>query len=293
MDRADTLERISTRLDVAQVRKWLDHQDSFTSDWAITYLAESLFFERVILEGARGLSPGASILEIGGGLGFVSRSLASQGFNVTCFEPATRGFTKMTALSQLVDQAWLPRRVEVDWRSEPFAQNRVGETRFDFVFATNVLQHVPNPERLVYDAASSLSAQGSGRFICPNYSVPFDPHFNIPTFWSKRLAHRLFGRRIANYPLQESPQEFWDDLSFPRASQVRRALSELGVRAQLSRAASVAYSERLAEPHFLERKGPAFRILASRLRGPLNLALQRCPPSTLPIIDLRVNPPHG
>ena len=292
MDRADTLDRISAQLDVSQVEKWLDNQDSFTSDWAITYLAESIFFERVILESVDGLSPGASILEIGAGLGFVSRSLASQGFNVTCFEPATRGFTKMTELSQLVDQAWLPQRVEIEWRSEPFSNRLVGDTRFDFAFATNVLQHVPDPARLVYEAASVLSANGGGRFICPNYSVPFDPHFNIPTFWSKQLAYRLFGRRIASYPLQESPQEFWDDLSFPRASQLRQTLSKLGVRAELSRAASVAYSERLAEPHFLERKGPAFRILANRLLGPLHLALKHCPPATLPIIDLRVNPAH-
>jgi len=208
--------------------------------------------------------------------------------DVTCFEPASRGFSRMTELSALIDEAWRPIAPKLHWRAETFTKSKVGAERFDYIFATNVLQHVPDPAGLVIDASRVLARHGTSRFICPNYTIPFDPHFNIPTFWNKSLANRIFRRRITDYRLQEAPCDFWDDLSFPRARPLRRRVSEFGAPTELSRAASLRYLDRLSEPRFLERKGPAFRTLAGRLRRPLHLGLRSAPRTLLPLIDLRV-----
>ena len=284
----DTLSRLQRQLDVDRIRTWLKSQDAFTTDWAVTYLAESLFFAEVVRDGLPRLEAGSRVLEIGGGIGYVSRTLANLGMDVTCFEPASRGFSRMTELSALIEEAWLPIAPKLRWRAEPFTASKVADERFDYVFATNVLQHVPDPAGLVLDATRVLTRQGTGRFICPNYTLPFDPHFNIPTFWNKALAYRIFRRRIIDYPLQEAPCDFWDDLSFPRARPLQKVVSQGGGSTELSRAASLKYLERLSEPRFLERKGPAFRILAGRLRRPLHLGLRSAPRTLLPLIDLRV-----
>ena len=284
----DTLSRLQRQLDVDRIRTWLKSQDAFTTDWAVTYLAESLFFAEVVRDGLPRLEAGSRVLEIGGGIGYVSRTLANLGMDVTCFEPASRGFSRMTELSALIEEAWLPIAPKLRWRAEPFTASKVADERFDYVFATNVLQHVPDPAGLVLDATRVLTRQGTGRFICPNYTLPFDPHFNIPTFWNKALAYRIFRRRIIDYPLQEAPCDFWDDLSFPRARPLQKVVSQGGGSTELSRAASLKYLERLSEPRFLERKGPAFRIFAGRLRRPLHLGLRSAPRTLLPLIDLRV-----
>ena len=282
----DTLSRLEHQLDIDRIRAWLAAQDAFTTDWAVTYLAESLFFAEVVHDGLPHLEPGSKVLEIGGGLGYVSRTLADLGMDVTCFEPASRGFSRMTELSALIDEAWRPIAPKLHWRAEPFTASKVGDERFDYVFATNVLQHVPDPADLVIDASGVLARHGTSRFICPNYTIPFDPHFNIPTFWNKSLAYRIFRRRIIDYPLQETPCDFWDDLSFPRARPLRRRVSECGVPIELSRAASLKYLDRLSEPRFLERKGPMFRLLAGPLKRPLHRALVSLPLTLLPIVDL-------
>lgn len=289
----DTLSRLEHQLDVDRIRAWLESQDAFTTDWAVTYLAESLFFAEVVCDGLPPLETGSKVLEIGGGIGYVSRTLANLSMDVTCFEPATRGFSRMTELSALMDEAWKPIAPPLRWRSEPFIASTVADERFDYVFATNVLQHVPDPAGLVLDAARVLTRQGTGRFICPNYTLPFDPHFNIPTFWNKALAYRIFRRRIIDYPLQETPRDFWDDLSFPRARPLQKAISQGGSSTELSRAASLKYLERLSEPRFLERKGPAFRILAGPLSRPLHLSLDHTPLAVLPLVDLRVSAPRA
>jgi len=135
----DTLSRLEHQLDIDRIRAWLATQDAFTTDWAVTYLAESLFFAEVVRDGLPPLGAGSKVLEIGGGLGYVSRVLATLGMDVTCFEPASRGFSRMTELSRLINEAWKPVAPKLRWRAEPFTASKVSDERFDYVFATNVL----------------------------------------------------------------------------------------------------------------------------------------------------------
>jgi len=291
MEANETLEQLRPHLDVDKIRSWLAQQDQFTTDWAVTYFGEALFFAKTISAKLGELPDSARVLEIGGGIGFVSRVLALRGHRVTCFEPSSRGFSRMAALNQLVESAWKPAPPSIEWRAEPFSSRLCGSERFGFIFATNVLQHVASPASLVAEAASLLAPGGSARFICPNYSIPYDPHFNIPTFWSKRFAYRLFRRRIIAYPLQESPQALWEDLSFPSAGRLLRDLSRVGISAHLSRDIALAYGERLSEPRFIERKGSTFRLLVRPLRRPLQRTLELMPPRLLPLVDLRIDNP--
>src|SRR6185369_16311116 len=86
---------------------------------------------------------------------------------------------------------------------------------FDVIFSINVLEHCqPLPETVL--ALSKVLAPG-GMMIhtCPNYRVPYEPHFRLLLVpFAPRLTARLIPR-LASDPL-------WQSLNFVTAGDLRR-----------------------------------------------------------------------
>jgi len=234
------------------------------------------------------LERSSHLLEVGGGIGVLSLLLASTGKKVVCVEPESAGFGTHKKMREVLLSAWkgeLPDVTYLDGRLEDFPDL---DRDFDSAVAIMVLEHVPNYPRLMGHVADHLRPGAIAHFICPNYAFPYEPHFNIPTAFSKKLTEFFIGSHLGGtYRGIEDSRNFWDDLSWPTYRAVRKFLEGLGLSHSFGREASLAYVARLDSQEFLARKGPLFRATGPFLRI-LKLFMKGLPPPLLPIIDISV-----
>lgn len=271
-------------LDPALIGAWAESASVSERSLMATYLAEAAFFFQVLEPELIRLPKGSRVLEIGSGIGVLSRLIASRGCQVVAFEPGASGFGSMATLAKAADSCWQGVLPVVETIPEPFDLSLVSGF-FDLVIAINVIEHVPNPAVVVAEASSLLNPGGRGRFICPNYAFPYEPHFGFPTLFGKAATGKVMRHRIQDSSLLD-PEDFWSDLSWPTLIKLRRDLSRRGVNHNFGRDGLLSYSKRLADPQFLSRKGRFFGFLASRSAKPVEFALRIIPLMVAPIIDL-------
>lgn len=244
------------------------------------YFGEAIFFERILSSHIADLPPGSTIVDIGSGIGLLSHLLSSRGVHVVMFEPEGEGFGRMRRLFELVSSAWAGPKTSLETRWEAFSPSSLHHRPVDLIFALNVIEHVPEPARMVAQATDLLKPSGTGRFVCPNYLFPYEPHYGIPTLWSKRATRLVFGKAIDSKALG-----LWDDLSWPTAGKLSRSLTAIGIKHELGREVFDAYLRRLKDPYFLERKGGLFQAVANA-EPVVRRATDLIPTKALPIVDL-------
>lgn len=249
------------------------------------YVNEASFFHRLVsadLDGRTDLE----IVEVGAGIGLLALQLAADGHRVTAFEPQSAGYGEMHAMRSIVLECWTGDLPPVVWHDQVFAGNLLDPGRpVDLALSVNVLEHVERPAALVAQVTGVLGPGGRYRFICPNYAVPYEPHFNIPTLFSKRLTGLAFAKAIRT-AAKPDPHGLWNELSWPTQHGLRTDLHDAGVVVRFSSRATQAYLERLRDdPDFAARKGPilgrAVRVASHVLHALVGLL----PPALLPVID--------
>lgn len=185
------------------------------------YAGEALFGRQLLDSHLSGLPSGASILEIGAGMLLLSCQLQLENFTVTAVEPIGGGFSHFNQL----------RRIVLDLAAEigcapimlPITAEELSyENDFDFAFSINVMEHVGNVAVVLRRVVSALKPGSSYYFMCPNYSFPYEPHFNLPTLASKKLTEQLMGSHIFNSKRIDAPEETWKSLNWITVSQVRK-----------------------------------------------------------------------
>lgn len=280
----DTQRPRHVLLDPGVIESWWKSASSDDREALRMYFGEAVFFERVLSSHVAKLTSGSTIVEIGSGIGLLSHLLSARGVRVIMFEPEGTGFGRTRQLFELVSAAWRGPSPSLEPHWEPFSPVALTGRSLDMVYALNVIEHVPHPASMVAEATALLSPGGLGRFVCPNYLFPYEPHYGIPTLWNKRVTHLALGKVIEKKALG-----LWEDLSWPTAGKLSRALSDQGVEHDLSRDVFGAYLQRLRDPYFLERKGRAFRALA-RMEPAIRRSADLIPRRALPIIDLTTRP---
>jgi 2-polyprenyl-3-methyl-5-hydroxy-6-metoxy-1,4-benzoquinol methylase len=255
------------------------------------YLHEAAFGFKVIEPSLSYLNTGDSIIEVGAGHGVLSRLLAAKGFNVTAYEPSQREFSFMAELRNAIDLAWIDRRAEPHWISEPFGVTPARTNgRARLVFGISVLEHVSPFEPLLTAAYAAIEPGGTALFTFPNYRWPYEPHFHIATLWSKNLTYRVLAKKISDHkPLANSydSQELWNNLSWPVPSRIKSAMKSNEIPYEFSRSAFHLYVNRLRDSEFVVRKGTAFRFLRL-ISGIVSGLGHLFRPSSLPILELRI-----
>jgi SAM-dependent methyltransferase len=254
------------------------------------YAAEARFGRSYIAADLAALAPGARVLEIGAGSLLLSCQLVREGFQVTALEPTGEGFSHFDRMRAIVracaeDQACCPRLLEVpaEELSEP--------DRYDFAFSVNVMEHVKDPARVLASVGASLRAGARYRFTCPNYLFPYEPHFNIPTLWSKGLTGKLLWGRIAGCQRVTDPEGTWASLNWITVPQVRRCVRRLeGLRVAFDRRLLVATLERvLSDRDFTARRSPALRkVIGVLVRSRLHRLFGLVPAALQPLMDCSV-----
>ena len=253
-----------------------------------TYISEAKFFRNIVAPDVANLISGSYVIEVGSGIGLLSLHLASLGFEVTAFEPQSSGFNQMNAMRSLISENWKPSAPQVEFREASLNQTTQLEKLADYIFAINVIEHVHNFEELITHAVKAKTPEATMRIVCPNYSIPYEPHFNIPIIFTKRITKFVFGHKIHNSKIPDS-DEFWGDLSWPTQKKLKKILKSKGWNVEFSRDATHEYLNRaLSDSDFIVRKG---RIIGSlfKLTSVLVKIVRFIPLAYLPVIDCRIS----
>ena len=226
----------------AAARPFFNHDQQRAERFLQTLQAEARLGLRLIRPELR---PGIRVLEVGAGMGLLSSFLASQAVDVTALEPGLGGFGVSASLASAM--AGLPgfpnpKRLDVP------AQNLEGGP-FDLIFSINVLEHIPMLAEALRGMARVLSPHGRMVHTCPNYLIPYEPHFAIPLVpvWP-RLTHWMAPT------IRHS--ELWQSLNFVTLPQLRRLASAEQLEITFERGSLYRAFERIeSDPAFQARQG--------------------------------------
>ena len=197
------------------------------------------------------LAHGKRILEVGSGIGLLAGYLHSCGYDVTALEPGLGGFGISPALARAASlhPAFNSlRRLEIS--AEKLTTTDHGE--FALIYSINVLEHIPSLEASVRSLASVLSADGLMIHTCPNYTIPYEPHFAIPLVPFLPQATETLVPRLKK-------SELWQSLNFITARRLLLICDRCGLVARLEPGVMLATFMRLdSDPEFRQRQGSAF-----------------------------------
>ena len=208
------------------------------------------------------------ILEVGSGLGLLSGFLGSLGYDVTALEPGGIGYEERSILADLV-----PSDSSVDYRSSAIEDlDPSVEVPFDLIFSINVLEHVEDVHSALSAMKMLLDNDGVMVHECPNYTVPFEPHFGVPLVpFAPSRSRSILPSSIINTGL-------WASLNFITARDVRRSADQLGLSADFEPALLARSLDRLNDdPEFRQRHQWLGKVAAGLQRLGITKALSQLP----------------
>jgi 2-polyprenyl-3-methyl-5-hydroxy-6-metoxy-1,4-benzoquinol methylase len=212
------------------------------------------------------------LLEIGAGLGLASCYLTRCGYAITSLEPVGPGFEWHRSLaSEVMSLLDAPHR-HLDLPAEVLEAETHGT--FDVIFSNNVIEHVLDPGVFLSVLSGLAASQGVMVHSCPNYRIPYEPHFGIPLLPGRPGATRwLLPSRIRD-------SELWQSLNFITAADITSAAEGMGFSVRF-RARMLADSvERLAvDPEFSKRHRVLAAVTPVLTRSGFTTLLARLPPT--------------
>lgn len=146
------------------------------------------------------LSFNIKILEIGGGLHFLSKYLSYKNYQLTSLEPG--GFTDYIDMmrNNVLNINLGGKNSIISASLEAYTDN-FSKEKFDFIFSINVLEHTKNIRVHIEKSLNILSSDGTILIRCPNYTFPFEGHFYkffIPFFPEFTFKNLLKKKLIKN-----------------------------------------------------------------------------------------------
>jgi len=221
LERMSSFEALLSDLSVIVARNHPHLSELYT-----TYAREALFGRAWLDESLRKLSSGSVILEIGAGSMLLSCQLCREGFEVTALEPVGQGFSIFSELQTLVLD-YMRERGAVPTLLPVAVERLEADKKYDFAYSINVMEHVGDVPEAILRVVSTLAQGGEYRFTCPNYWFPYEPHFNIPTLFSKAMTERVFHDRVFKNQRMSDPVGVWNSLNWISVAQIRRAVRRL------------------------------------------------------------------
>jgi 2-polyprenyl-3-methyl-5-hydroxy-6-metoxy-1,4-benzoquinol methylase len=198
---------------------------------------------------------GKRVLEVGAGIGIVSLALHRCGVDVMAIEPGFGGFDENAVIGVCL-RDWL-KVTDVAYESMGAAELRPDKHgMFDVLFSVNVLEHIPDLEAAITGMCGVLRPGGVMRHTCPNYLVPYEPHFGIPLV-------PLFPRATALFLPSARNTELWRSLNFVTLAQMRRAFARHRLDCVFSPGAMYAAFARLEKDQKFRERQHSKGVVAS------------------------------
>ncbi len=191
---------------------------------------------------------GKRVLEVGAGIGIVSLVLHRQGVEVVPIEPGRGGFDLNAQIGFLLRERLNIQDLEyLSLGAEELQPAEHGQ--FDVIFSVNVLEHIPDLESAVDAMCKVLKSDGVMCHTCPNYLIPYEPHFGVPLV---PFIPRLTALLLPN----ARGTELWDSLNFVTLGQMRRAFARRGLNCEFEQGTMHKAFIRLdADEKYRERQG--------------------------------------
>ncbi len=142
------------------------------------------------------------------------------GYEVVALEPANIGFGFFDITKK---EIWKAVGSNIPVLNENMAEELTPEKdgKFDFIFSVNVMEHINDIEAATAAIISVLKPNGLCVNSCPNYLVPYEPHYALPMIpFAYSLTRKLFDKKISQQP------DVWESLNFINWFTVRKMANE-------------------------------------------------------------------
>lgn len=216
--------------------------------------AEAKFGFDELVAHVSALSTGARVLEIGCGTGYLLAQLSQLRPDVQFvgLEPIGPGFAKFQPVLERILSVY-----KLMIRHEPIETFKVQteDEKFDLVFSVNVFEHVSDWGQAVRRTVNLLKKEGRAVILCPNYAVPYEPHFAIPILLSPSVTHAVFSGHIERTELALSAQGLWVSLNFISVPKLAKFCSINGIDVMFDKTIVARMIGRLqSDPEFAKRQ---------------------------------------
>lgn len=197
---------------------------------------------------------GKRLLEVGCGPGIMATALRKAGIEITTLEPGGKGIEYNKLLAVQVFDCLNVRGEHLDISADDLDPTQHGT--FDFIFSHNVLEHVDNLQDCFDAMISVLASGGSIVGHCPNYFIPYEPHYGS---WLIPLFPRCSRPFLSRKHLKDDGT--WWSLNFISARDVRRTANRHKCKLKFKSGVMATAFERIANvPTFKERHGGLQKI---------------------------------
>jgi 2-polyprenyl-3-methyl-5-hydroxy-6-metoxy-1,4-benzoquinol methylase len=218
------------------------------------------------------LDTNSRILEVGAGLCLLSLFLKKEGHSIVALEPALGGFGLFETAKQVVLDHFSDISLQV-LTCTAGELNPKEHGSYDLIFSNNVMEHIPDWAGALRAMQAALSPAGIMRHSCPNYTVPYEPHYGIPVFRHfPVLSRRLFLSASTN-------RDIWNSLNFITCRQIRCFCRKYQLACDFEKELLYRACMRiLDDPVFKERhQGFIARLAALIIKSPLRHLIRRIP----------------
>lgn len=126
------------------------------------------------------LAPGRRILDVGAGVGLLALDLHVRGYDVVAIEPGASGFGDNAQIGRSLKKfaGVADNFALIDREAKLLCPEVDGE--FDLVYSSNVLEHMIDLEENLKAMSTVLAGDGVMVHTCPNYHIPYEPHYALP-----------------------------------------------------------------------------------------------------------------
>jgi 2-polyprenyl-3-methyl-5-hydroxy-6-metoxy-1,4-benzoquinol methylase len=226
-------------------------------DYFKTYFDEFKFgFNEII----SCISKNDKILEIGSGSGLLSSYLSTLGYKIKSLEPFDKGFHDLKLLHNTIKKINSKNYNVINSSLEDYETYE----KFDKIFAINVFEHVDDYKFCIIKACSLLNENGELIILCPNYSFPYESHFNIPIILNKKVTYFLFENYINKHSEKYkywNIEECWDSLNWITYRDIKKISKKEGLTLKYDKQIIIRMFERLyKDQSFMRRKPFLFKL---------------------------------
>lgn len=255
-----------------------------------TYQNEAVAARRFLDSNLVNLEAGSEILEVGGGILALAIQLASEGFKVTTVEPIGEGFSGISFIMNIFSEIARKEKLIFTLIESPIEDCKFN-SKFDFIFSINVMEHLKNPYSVSLQMRNELKPSGIYRLFCPNYDFPYEPHFGKWMFVRRSGSFHLNVRAVrrGNIMINE-PQNLYQSINFVTLRKLSKFFRKNDIEYIVNRHALYELIERSTIDTHIQSRHPKLYPLV-RLANKIKLIKisKLFPVRYQPIIDVSIS----